>query len=45
MIDTFLGTLDSRERGYEEGELVLYKAKILEQVTTRCLNSHDMTLN
>lgn len=32
MIDTFLGTLDARERGYEEGELVLYKALILEQV-------------
>lgn len=32
MIDQFLGTQERRERGYEEGELVLYKATILEQV-------------
>ena len=31
VIDSFLGTLDKREKGYEEGELVLYKALILEQ--------------
>lgn len=32
VIDQFLSTQESRERGYEEGELVLYKAHILEQV-------------
>jgi len=31
VIDAFLSTLDNRERGYEEGELVLYKTLILEQ--------------
>ncbi|EWM30147.1 tetratricopeptide repeat-containing protein [Nannochloropsis gaditana] len=31
VIDSFLGTLEKRERGFEEGELVLYKAMLLEQ--------------
>ena len=31
VIDAFLSTLDNREKGYEEGELVLYKTLILEQ--------------